>query len=93
MTIIPYKEIHCFEKLLTTIKIHTDRGDYVVKEQFKKLLKTLEGDVFFRCHNNYIVNIENIDHIDDKYCHFTRIKKKVPIAGKYRLKLIEKLPR
>lgn len=46
--------------------VHTRTQDYVSTDSMKEVCEKLEQDGFFRCHQSYLVNLDEIDTFDDK---------------------------
>lgn len=46
--------------------IHTKTKDYVSTNSMKEICEKLEQDGFFRCHQSYLVNLDEIETFDNK---------------------------
>ena len=43
--------------------VHTDRGDFRLRESMKNIEAMLPGSTFFRCNNCYLVNLERVEQV------------------------------
>lgn len=46
--------------------VHTRTRDYISSDSMKDICEKLEQDGFFRCHQSYLVNLDEVDTFDDK---------------------------
>lgn len=60
-------EIIYFEKTGHKIRVCTNNRDIYYYDNFTNLLKSIDGDLFVRCHQGYIVNIDRVT----SYCNRT----------------------
>ncbi len=44
--------------------IHTDKGDFTLRESMKNIEELLAGQSFFRCNNCYLVNLARVDRVE-----------------------------
>ncbi|HBH11946.1 MAG: DNA-binding response regulator, LytTr family [Clostridiales bacterium 38_11] len=89
MVIIPYKDILYFQKQLTSIKIHTKRGEFKFKERFNNLMNKLDENDFLMCHKEFIINLKKITSVSDKSCRLHFIDHEIPVAGKFKTVMLE----
>lgn len=52
--------------------VHTDRGDYTLRESMKNIEEMLKNQPFFRCNNCYLVNLSRVEGVE---------KNEVSVAG------------
>ena len=78
---IPLARILYFEKEKRKIHIRTDSGAYSIYGRFPDIEEQLDGR-FQRCHNSYIVNIEQVQRMADKKFFFIG-ERVVPISRTY----------
>ena len=64
MTRIDVREISYVETNNHLSVIHTDRGDYELRESMKNIEEMLKGQPFFRCNNCYIVNLARVEKVE-----------------------------
>ena len=72
MTRIDVREIFYVETNNHLSVIHTDRGDYELRETMKNIEEMLKGQSFFRCNNCYLVNLTRVEKVE---------KNEVTVAG------------
>ena len=64
MTRIDVREISFVETNNHLSVIHTDRGDYELRESMKNIEEMLKDQPFFRCNNCYIVNLARVEKVE-----------------------------
>lgn len=62
--IIPVHEVLFIEGADDYVKVVTKEGNFLKSQTMAHYEKTLDGDLFVRCHRSYIVNIQQITRID-----------------------------
>ena len=45
--------------------VHTDRGDYTLRESMKNIEEMLKGQPVFRCNNCYLVNLSRVEGVEN----------------------------
>jgi len=85
---LPFSRVLYIEALDKKLNICTERQSLSVRMTLNNLEDTLPGDVFFRCHRSYLVNIRAVDHVDFTGMELTLTSGDVlPLSRTYRDKL------
>lgn len=71
---IVLKDIICIETEKHYILIHTRLGIVKCSNSMKEIETMLQGKWFCRCHNAYIVNLDEIDHIQETILYLSNGK-------------------
>ena len=64
MTRIDVREITYVETSNHQSVIHTDRGDFSLRESMRNIEEMLKEQPFFRCNNCYLVNLARVERIE-----------------------------
>jgi DNA-binding LytR/AlgR family response regulator len=70
---IPFQYIDCFESQLRKVKVIINQdyfNDIVFMRKLDEIHENLPNDNFVRCHQSYIVNLDNVQYLD-------RVNKKI----------------
>lgn len=62
---LPFSEISFFENIGDYIKVHSDRGPFVIHGALKNLIQKLNHPRMVKVHRSYIVNLDRIVDIED----------------------------
>ncbi len=82
-------EIKYIESMSNYVVIHTALRKYVAYLTFKGIEEKLPGDLFFRIHKSYIVNVQAVDAIDSNEILMGTLK--LPLGKSYRDDIIKKI--
>lgn len=63
--------------------VHTKKKDYICTNSMKEVCEKLERDGFFRCHQSYLVNLDEVETFDDKDIFLTN-KERVMLSKRQR---------
>lgn len=69
-----YGEILYIESLRHRITVHTNRGDFQVKETMRDLEARLSHYYFFRCNSGYLVNLKRVTGFSNGYAELGEIR-------------------
>lgn len=83
-----YNDIYFFEKVLNKIQIHTKENTYKSYLSIRELESKLDNNIFARCHEGYIVNIEKIKSIKENNLILKDINTSIPISRSRKKTLI-----
>ncbi|WP_416865192.1 MAG: LytR/AlgR family response regulator transcription factor [Imperialibacter sp.] len=77
------------EALADYVIFNTKKGKYIVHYTMKGIEKRLPTTSFARVHRSYIINIDNVDHLEESNIMIG--DKSVPVGASYKEKFIKKL--
>ena len=60
---VDVQEIRYVETQKHTSIVHTDRGDFSLRESMKNMEESLGKYAFFRCNNCYLVNLDRVEQV------------------------------
>lgn len=92
--IIPVQEVLFIEGADDYVKVVTKEGCFLKSQTMAHYEKTLDGDLFVRCHRSFIVNVQQITRIDayekESYTALLKSGEKVTVSksGYARLKAV-----
>lgn len=84
-----HDEIYFFEKKQRKMIVNTQRGEYAYYGTVQELEQKLNSEIFCRCHQGYIININKISQIKDNGIYFPDICRIVPISRRYKKKIFQ----
>jgi len=77
------------EALADYVIFNTKKGKYIVHYTMKGIEKRLPPSLFTRVHRSFIVNVDNVDHLEETSIIIN--DKNVPMGASYKEKFIKKL--
>jgi len=94
------KEKHMFSKILLAdilyirsddnyLELHTTKKKYTIRETLKNIINQLPGNIFFRVHKSYIINLNSITAIN--YIHVMIDDIEIPITAENRNELLSRI--
>jgi DNA-binding LytR/AlgR family response regulator len=94
------KEKHVFTKIMLTdllyirsddnyLELHTKKKKYTIRETMKNMISQLPGNLFFRVHKSFIINLNAITAIN--YVHVMINDLEIPITADNRNELLSKV--
>ena len=94
------KEKHMFTKILLAdilfirsddnyLELHTTKKKYTIRETLKNIINQLPGNIFFRVHKSYIINLNSITAIN--YIHVMIDEIEIPITAENRNELLSRI--
>lgn len=66
---IALKNIFYIETVRPYIMLHTTHGNITCKNKMQDIEKELPEQSFSRCHNAFIVNLDKVSHIDERWAY------------------------
>ncbi|WP_352418348.1 LytTR family DNA-binding domain-containing protein [Proteiniborus sp.] len=81
---LKYEDIYYFERQGKKIYVSTQVGNYEFVDTLKSIEESLDKNIFLRCHQGFIVNIDKLSNIKDNQLMLSGIEQSIPISRKYK---------
>ncbi len=88
---LKYEDIYYFERQGKKIYVSTQTGNYEFTGTLKSTMESLDENIFLRCHQGFIVNIDKLLNINSNEIILRGIEEIVPISRKYRQDVLDAL--
>lgn len=90
---LKYQDIYYFERQGRKIYALARTGNYEFIDTLKSIMEHLDENIFLRCHQGFIVNIDKVLSISNNEIMLCNIGRTIPVSRKYRKDVLNALER
>lgn len=88
---LKYQDIYYFERQGKKIYVSTQLSSYKFTGTLKSIMKYLDKNIFLRCHQGFIVNIDKFLNINNDAIILRDLEQTIPISRRYRQDVLNAL--